>query len=180
LPAPSSPSSPPLGEAVRVDVPASPSFSLGGASGIGSDTSDLTSLPTYEEEWSTKASIDQDAALGELMFNYENIKWERCQASIDRTQLIGKLSSGMWKLGVPTEHTATHHGGCAPPAIAPTQSNLLNTIIASIKAAQVYQDICAMSMVKVGMRRDKSYHVVEKVRRYQPALTQTSLANRSC
>jgi hypothetical protein len=110
LPAPSSPSSPPIGEAVRVGVPASPSFSLGGASGIDSDTSDLTSLPTVEEEWSTKARIDQDAALGESKFNYENVKWERLPGfNRPYAQLIGKLSSGMWKLGVPTEHTATHH-----------------------------------------------------------------------
>ncbi|EKG08896.1 hypothetical protein MPH_14168, partial [Macrophomina phaseolina MS6] len=83
-------------------APSSPS--LASTSCIASNISTPTDELTFDSEWSNKARAGEATPFEKSRFNYDSVDWGRLPGfSIPITQLTGKLSSGIWKVGVPTE-----------------------------------------------------------------------------
>jgi hypothetical protein len=97
-----------------LSVPPSPSLpdgtSLASASQIVSNISSLTDVPTYESERSNnfnKACAGESIDVDTAQFDYSSVKWGRLPGFNVPLKSTERLSSMIWKLGVPTQHTNT-------------------------------------------------------------------------
>lgn len=90
-------------------VSRTPSSSPGSTSSIASDTSSLTDAPTFDSEFSKKAHQGEPTAIEPSQFDYSKVDWKRLPGfSVPIARPSHKLISGIWRVGVPIEHTATN------------------------------------------------------------------------
>jgi hypothetical protein len=84
--------------------------SLASASQIVSSISSLTDVPTYESERSNnfnKACAGESIDVDTAQFDYSSVKWGRLPGFNVPLKSTERLSSMIWKLGVPTQHANT-------------------------------------------------------------------------
>lgn len=101
--------SPPPGSEVRDTPPVdSDDDSLGGASilisHVSSAASTLTSVPTFESEWSTRARASNAVPAPHNPFKYDDIVWARLPGYMKPiTGATSLLHSPIWRQGIPIE-----------------------------------------------------------------------------
>ena len=72
-----------------------------------SEISTLTTVPTFESEWSSKACAG-NVVTTESQFNWSWVKWEKLPGyTIPLSRSNARLTSFQWRFGVPIEHHDT-------------------------------------------------------------------------